>query len=67
MAQTEVPEAASTERELDGPQAHILFSSADPPLWLLVLVGQSDSYHLQEVCLSQGNQKGKGSWLVNHF
>ena len=31
MAQTEVPEAASTERELDGPQAHILFSSADPP------------------------------------
>ena len=36
-------------------------------LWVLVLVDQPDSNHLQEVCLSQGNQNGKGSWLVNHF
>lgn len=32
VAKTEVhAEAASTERGLDAPQAHILFSSADPP------------------------------------
>lgn len=67
MAKTEAHEATSTERELDAPQGTILPPSARHfTVWLLVLVDQSGSYHLQEVCLCQGSLNGKGSWLGNH-
>lgn len=67
MAKTEVHEAASTERELDAPQAHILFSSADPSF---VGAGAGRSVRFQSLAgglLESGKPKWQGLMVGESF